>query len=82
MEAEEIHRTLKRQPFEPIRIHISDGASYDVTHPDQVIVTKRWSYIGLGGTDGGPFQNSAVVTNLHITRLEPLRRSNRGTKRK
>jgi hypothetical protein len=82
MEAEEIHRTLKQQPFQPIRIHISDGASYDITHPDQVIVAKRWLHIGLGGVNGGPFQNIAVVTNLHITRLEPIRQSNRRSKRK
>ncbi len=46
MRIEELTRLFKRQPFRPFTIHMSDGSSYTVTHPDQVILTPRttpWS---------------------------------------
>ena len=58
--------------FTPLRILLSDGSHYDVTHPDQVMVIRRWSYIGVGGNGQIFYEDNAVVENLHITRIEPL----------
>ena len=81
MDAEKLYQTVKRRPFEPVRICLSDGSSYEVKHPEQLMVTRRWSYIGLGGDGEGPFQDNAVVANIHITRIEPLK-SKKSTKKR
>jgi hypothetical protein len=45
MAPQDIFRKLKAQPFQPIRIFISDGAYYDVTEPTHTtsLLRKSWS---------------------------------------
>jgi hypothetical protein len=74
MDAKELYRTVKQQPFEPVRLFVSDGSHYDIHHPDQIIIAERSCYIGIGRNGEGPVQEIARVANIHITRLEPLRR--------
>lgn len=84
MEAEEVILSVRRQPFEPFRLCISDGTGYDILHPDQIVVGERASHVGLGGNGDRPFQRIAIVANVHITRLEPIEengRKNRPRKR-
>ena len=73
MAPREISALLKDSPFEGIRIFISDGESYDVRHPDMVLVTARRIYIAMPPLkDGVPEGQTASVDPLHITRVEPL----------
>lgn len=51
-----------------------DGARYDVTHPDQVVLSTRWTHVGIGGDGGGMFQDVALLANIHITRIEPVKK--------
>ena len=74
VEADELYSVLKQQPFGALRVYVSDGSSYDITHPDQVMVSRRASFIGMSGDGQGPFQQIAIVANIHITRVEPLKR--------
>ncbi len=73
MAPEELHETLKQQPFEPFRIVLTDGESYDIRHPDLVLVGKRTAIVGLMGRANTPFFDRTVkVDLLHISRIEPL----------
>ena len=36
-----IREALRRQPFEPFAMHLADGRSLDVPHPEMVAVGKR-----------------------------------------
>lgn len=85
MDAEELNHKVRERPFEPFRIHVSDGKAYDVKHPEQIMVGRRSSHVGLGDGEG-PFQKIAIVSNIHITRIEPLdgdkrKRSAKGRRR-
>ncbi len=84
MDANELHEKVRKQPFEPFRIHLSDGKAYDVAHPEQIMVGQRSSYVGIPGRREGPFQKIATVSNIHITRIEPLddRKPEPGSKRR
>lgn len=42
MSADLIRRFLKRQPFEPFVIHMNDGRSLRVEHPDFVFLPPGW----------------------------------------
>jgi hypothetical protein len=82
MDPEQLYKLIKRQPFEPIKLHISDGSAYAVMHPDQLMIDRRTVYVGIQGRRTGPFQQVAVVSLIHITRVEPLNGSASKSKRK
>jgi hypothetical protein len=73
MTAEELRDTLRERPFEPFRIVLTDGATYDVRHPDLLWVGQRVAYVGLTGDASQTFFERSVKIDLfHIVRLEPL----------
>ena len=45
MDAEKLFDAVKRQPFLPVRIHLTDGSHYDITHPDQIYTQRDAVYI-------------------------------------
>ena len=45
---EEIRNLLSTHPFEPFTIFLSDGSRFDVTHPDQVLLTENRLYVASG----------------------------------
>jgi hypothetical protein len=69
MRAEEIYSLLRAQPFMPFRIHVSDGATYEVPEPLFVLVTRRRVEIGLNADEGGLPAEAVFVDPLHITRV-------------
>ena len=76
MRIEELHKLIRRRPFEAFGIHMSDGSAYPVTHPDQIIVTPRAAYVGLDSDSEGLTAQDVVICDLiHITRLGPLDRT-------
>lgn len=72
MDPDELFTTVRKQPFEPFRLFVSDGTAYDVRHPDQILIGRRSCHVGLRGRGEGPFQRIAIVSNVHITRIEPI----------
>ncbi|MGD2110560.1 MAG: hypothetical protein PVI86_14365 [Phycisphaerae bacterium] len=83
MRIAEFHKLLRRRPFEPFHIHLSDGATYPVTHPDQLILTPRAAYVGLDtDADGLTAQDVVICDLVHITRLTPVDGVKRKRRRK
>jgi hypothetical protein len=76
MSPEALRDTVKRQPFEPFRLVTTDGASYEIRHPDLVMVGIRTLMVGLTGQPGQTFfERSVQIDLLHVVRLEPLEAS-------
>jgi hypothetical protein len=65
MNEEELRLALLTEPFEPKRLHLSDGRTVDIPRAGSIAVGKRTSGIVI---DGMIHQ----ISNLHITRVEPL----------
>jgi len=42
MNATKLKQLVSRQPFEPFRLHLSNGVAFDVRHLEMIIVTKRF----------------------------------------
>ncbi len=73
MAPDELRASLKQQPFEPFRVMLSDGSSYEVRHPDLLWVGQRAAYVGLTGDPGQTyFERSVKLDLLHITQIIPL----------
>jgi hypothetical protein len=69
-----LRAVFRRQPFEPVRICVVDGTSYEIRHPDQVIV-GRSSLTVAGAVAHLPKplgDRDVIVAILHISRLEPI----------
>lgn len=74
MRPEDIIGLLRAYPFEPFRIYVSDGASFDVRHPEMVIVERSKVLVGVPGKKGlkAPVEKTVNVALVHITRTEPI----------
>ena len=80
MAPEELRDSLRLQPFQPFRIVLTDGAGYDVRHPDLLWVGQRTAYVGLTGDAAQTFfERSVRVDLLHVSRIEPLEHTSHST---
>ncbi len=71
MTAEALRLELRRQPFLPLRIYLTDGKTYDVRHPEMVLVKRRELYIGTETSPGsGVAGECDRVSLLHVVRVE------------
>lgn len=69
----EIKRIIDERPFRPIRIHLTDGKSYDIRHPEMVLVAKRELILGLQSSPSAAVPDRVASVNiLHVVRIEPI----------
>jgi hypothetical protein len=73
-------QALRRRPFLPFRLHISDGTVFDITHPELLLVSPDSAVVGLP-SEKYPFpqvDRYQIVDLAHIVRLEPVQTANVG----
>lgn len=71
MDIEEINAVLRKQPFKPFRLCVSEGSQYEDWHPDQVVGSRKALYIGLREQSDDGVQPIVVLSLLHVSRLLP-----------
>jgi hypothetical protein len=64
MNAETIRELLRRQPFEPFEVHMSNGEVYAVRHPEQALLAGSRLLIYFPATD-----KLAWCALLHIANI-------------
>ena len=73
MPPEELRTLLRRTPFVPIRIRLSDGTYYDVKHPEMALITRSTVEIGIEEKEGSGIADQVVDCSLvHIVKVENL----------
>ena len=73
MTPQDLNRLLTAKPFESFRIFLTDGRTFDVHHPDFVLVGQRTAHIyEVDDPESRIYSNYAIVGLLHIVRAEPL----------
>ncbi|MEK6798590.1 MAG: hypothetical protein AABZ12_06480 [Planctomycetota bacterium] len=72
MRADEIRAHVRRHPFQPIRVFVSDGSFYDVLHHDFMLVGRTEVIIGLSSSPDEFPDKKAYLDPVHITRIEPI----------
>jgi hypothetical protein len=71
--AEIIQSRLRQAPFLPLRIIISSGQTFDVYHPDLVLIGQRDMIIGMASKrNPAVYERVTRVPLMHITALEDL----------
>jgi len=71
---EDIRDLLKKQPFQPFRMHMSNGQSYDVNHPELAFVTRGTIVVSkpVPGSEEPIGEGVHLVSVLHINNIELL----------
>jgi len=73
MRAQELTELLRKRPFVPLRIHMTDGQTYDIRHPEMVIVLRQRVDIGVPyDLAAGIAERVEYCSLLHIVRVEEL----------
>ena len=74
MRPEDILEILRTTPFEPFRVYLTDGAVYEIRHPDMAIVQRSKVTVAIPGPTGsdGPAERIVNCALIHITRTELL----------
>jgi hypothetical protein len=73
MRAEEFKQLLQARPFRPLRVFMTDGRTYDIRHPDQVMVMRQALDIGLQPDPvSGIFEGAHRCSLLHVVRVEEV----------
>ncbi len=73
MRPDDVLELLRQQPFQPFRILVSEGAVFEVRHPELVRVGRSKIHIYFPTVDRPEvFETYEAIALLHITRLQPL----------
>ena len=70
MNAETIRDFLRREPFEPFVIRMSNGEVHEVRHPECAIVMKTRVIVGYLDDD-----RSVTCSLMHVNSVEALQAS-------
>ena len=65
MNEEELRVAVLTDPFEPKRLYISDGRTIDIPRLGTIAIGRRTSGVVIDGL-------IHTISNLHVTRIEPM----------
>ncbi len=70
---EEIETRVRERIFVPFRIVTSSGESFEIRHPNLIMVGERLLYVGLASPQKPTiFNRVSQVAIAHVTALEDL----------
>ena len=70
---EDISARIRGPAFVPVRIVTSTGQTYDIYHPDLIMVGRRALIIGTASAENpAHFDHLTRVALLHVTELRDL----------
>ena len=72
MRLTEVQDALARQPFEPFRVHLSSGQSYEVRHPEFASLTRTSLFVGVSSGEDDVPDRMVQCDLLHVVALEPV----------
>jgi len=74
MKPQELYHMLHKRPFEPFRIHLTDGRVFDIRYPALNLVGVSYLIIGIPvPNDPDPVADQFIKVPLSLfDRVEPL----------
>ena len=73
---ESIQSRLRDRPFTPVRLVTTTGQTYDIYHPDLLMVGQQFLIIGLPSSQNPTvFDQVTRVALAHVTELRDLPRA-------
>jgi hypothetical protein len=69
----DIEQYLRQRPFAPLRLHMTDGKTFDITTPEAVFVMTNGIQIGLfKDAEARVVEKVIWCAFIHIARVEVL----------
>ena len=72
MTVQDFRDLLRQRPFQPFRLVMSSGETYEVRHPEMAFLSRTSIYVGLDEADDGIPARFKICSLLHVTAIEPL----------
>jgi hypothetical protein len=72
MTVQTFREMLARRPFQPVRLTLSSGQSYDIRHPEMALLTRTSILIGTELAEDGVPAEFKIISLLHVTAIEPI----------
>jgi hypothetical protein len=72
MTVQTFREMLGRRPFQPVKVTLSSGQSYEVRHPEMALLTRTSLLVGVDLADDGVPAEFKILSLLHVTAIEPL----------
>lgn len=73
MNPDDLRDYVRRKPFEPFRLHLTDGSTFDIRHPEMILIARRTVAVGLPASAGSTEADRiTTISILHIVRAEPI----------
>ena len=63
---------LGRRPFQPVKVILSSGQSYEIRHPEMALLTRTSLLVGVDPSEDGIPAEFKILSLLHVTAIEPL----------
>ena len=75
MTADSLYARLRRRPFVPFRMYLSGGTTYDVAHPELMLISKSGITLALydpGQSSDDVPARDVLISYLHVTSTDDL----------
>jgi|CXWL01.1.fsa_nt_gi hypothetical protein len=82
MTTDVLRKMLNAQPFRPFRVHLADGHSIDITHPEVVGYGGGRTFIAYTNDDNFEVIDLLLVSSMETINGKPKRRGTGETRRR
>ena len=72
MTVQTFREMLARRPFQPVKVVLSSGQSYEIRHPEMAMLTRSDLLVGVDPDRDGVPAEFRILSLLHVTAIEPL----------
>jgi len=72
MTVQTFREILGRRPFQPVRLTLSSGQSYEIRHPEMAMLTRTSLLVGTDLADDGIPAEFKILSLLHVMAIEPI----------
>lgn len=72
MTVQTFRELLARRPFQPVRLTLSSGQTFEIRHPEMALLTRTSILIGTDLAEDGVPAEFKIVSLLHVASMQPL----------
>jgi hypothetical protein len=72
MTVQTFREMLARRPFQPVKLTLSGGQSFEIRHPEIALLTRTRILIGTDLAEDGVPAEFKIVSRLHVASMGPL----------
>ncbi|MGB2984729.1 MAG: hypothetical protein WBE26_02505 [Phycisphaerae bacterium] len=72
MRQQEVRELLRKEPFQPFRIHLSNGETYEVRHPEFAALTRTSVIVVIPSSNEDNIDQVVQCDLLHVAVMETI----------